>query len=142
MNSEIVIPQRIAGRVEVKKAPFIALSDFFGRKEMLSTAYRRGDGTTVTYVLELERGDPGFDDDLDAFLTLKAGILVAMVRESSVSVKTLSFIDHRIIDEYASAEDRRFLRREYLQRRLVSYDDDGWNDAVPAARATRGEDRR
>lgn len=135
MNPEIVIPQRIVGRVVVKNAPHLVLRDFFGMKETLTTEHRREDGRTVTYVLELQRGDPGFDEDVDAFLALKASVLVATVRESSVSVKTLSFIDHRIIDEYASSEDRRFVRREYIKRRLVSWDDDGWKDAVPAARA-------
>lgn len=131
MTTEIEIPSRIAGRVSVHEGEQVVLRDFFGRTVTL-TAEHRQEGRVATYMLVLRRDAPEFDADFEAFLVLKATLLVASVRDRSMCVKRLSYIDHRVIDEFASPEDRRFIRREYLMRKLVLFDNDDWNDARPS----------
>ncbi len=131
--STIEVPPRIRDRVEVEvvdcgRIPMPHFAEW-GSDEVFLTASLNAEQGMRFYTLKANRNAPDFDDDLDAFFTMLAQVLVANVRRYSSAVKDLTWCDHRIIDEYASVEDRRFIRRKYLTYKYINHDEDGWNDS-------------
>ncbi len=130
--SDIEVPARIRDRVEVEVVDFgrIPKSHFreWSSDEVFLTASLTEEEGMRLYTLKSNRNSPEFAGDADAFFTLLAQVLAANVRRHGWLVKDLTWVQHRIIDEYSTDADRRFIRRTYLTYRYINDDKDGWKD--------------